>query len=45
MAITVGTKRGTGNGYLASIGLALGATLLLKVGMMAIFSAVGLLLL
>ena len=41
----VGTEGGAGNDYLVSIALALVTTLLLKAGMIAIFSAAGLLLL
>ena len=45
MATIVGTQGGAGNDYLVSIALALVTTLLLKAGMIAIFSAAGLLLL
>jgi hypothetical protein len=45
MATIVGTQGGAGNDYLVSIAVALVTTLLLKAGMIAIFSAAGLLLL
>ena len=45
MTTIVGTEGRAGNDYLVSIALALVTTLLLKAGMIAIFSAAGLLLL
>jgi hypothetical protein len=45
MATIVGTEGGAGNDYVVSIAVTVVTTLLLKAGMIAIFTAAGLLLL